>query len=358
MKNLEIRLSDNLSSKPSDWNDVGFGNVFTDHVFNMKYDKKRGWHDAEICPIADAINLHPAVRVLHYGQGVFEGLKLYHFKDNQMAFFRLDCHLKRMQNSARRLTLPNFDRQFVKEAIVKLVEIEKSWVPDVPGSALYVRPNFYGSSESLGVSPSDEYNFTVMLSPVKNYYENSSDTVKILTEEVQSRAFPGGTGNVKAIGNYASSLQASNKAAELGYDQVLWLDARDHKYIEEVGTMNIFFVIDGKLVTPELTDSIMPGMTRDSLLKLAKEMGIPVEERKIEIAEIFKASEDGRLTECFGSGTAVTVCPVGQIGWRDSDISIETGGENSISKRLQTELSALHHGVKADRYGWLTVVGS
>lgn len=350
--NIDVMPLNKGKVKPDSWESLGFCQCFTDRIFQMKYSQDDGWTDAKIMSFDDAVKVDLNSTVLHYGQGIFEGLKAFKQANGDTAIFRLDSHLDRMKRSARRMAMPNIDIETLAEGIKQLVQLEKDWVPDSPGCALYIRPMMFANDTTLGVRSSSGYVLSVLLSPVSRYYSNDKG-ISIVVEETYSRTAPGGTGDVKAIGNYASSLMSSNRAKELGFDQVLWLDACEHEYIEEVGTMNIFFVIDGVLVTPELSGTIMPGITRDTLLKLAMDLDIKIEERKISISELAELSESGKLDECFGSGTAVSISPVIKISWREKEIMPKCEGLGVIGGRLLSELHDMQYGVEPDRYGWV-----
>jgi branched-chain amino acid aminotransferase len=318
----ELKPLDKRNKLIDDESKLGFGVYFTDHMFSMKYSeskakgKDKGWYDAKITPYGP-ISLDPAAIVLHYGQEVFEGLKAYRWKNGEIYFFRPMKNLERMNASAERLVMQPFDSTFVLEAMKELVKVEKDWVPKSPGTSLYIRPTYIGTKAILGVQPSSEYLYYIILSPVGPYYATGFNPVKILVEEKYVRAAPGGVGFTKAGGNYASSLLAAKIAHEKGYTQVLWLDAAQHKYVEEVGTMNQFFVINDRIITSPLTGSILPGVTRDSILIMGKDYGYKVEEKQISIDEVITASENGTLTEAFGTGTAAVVTPVGELCYKD-----------------------------------------
>nr|MDO8086936.1 branched-chain amino acid aminotransferase [Candidatus Sigynarchaeum springense] len=340
---------------------LGFGIYFTDHMFSMKYseakakEKDKGWYDARIHPYAPLV-LDPAAIVFHYGQEIFEGLKAYRWKSGEIYLFRPMKNLERMQASAERLVMQPFDKDFVLDAMKELVKIEKDWVPRSPMTSLYIRPTYIGTKPILGVQPSTEYLFYIILSPVGAYYSTGFNPVKILVEENYVRAAPGGVGFTKAGGNYASSLLAAKKAHDSGCTQVLWLDAAQHKYVEEVGTMNQFFVINDKILTAPLTGSILPGVTRDSILVMAKDYGYKVEERQVSIDEVITASENGTLTEAFGTGTAAVVTPVGELIYKGKHMVINGGKVGKITQRFYDDLVAIQYGTKKDPYDWLVKV--
>jgi branched-chain amino acid aminotransferase len=357
----ELKTQDKRGKLPADESTLGFGQLFTDHMFSMKFsepkakEKDKGWYDAKITPYGP-ISLDPAAIVFHYGQEVFEGLKAYRWKNGEIYLFRPMKNLDRMNTSAERMVMQPFDSAFMLDAIKELVKIEKDWVPKSPMTSLYIRPTYIGTKAILGVQPSSEYLLYVILSPVGAYYSTGFNPVKILVEEKYVRAAPGGVGFTKAGGNYASSLLAAKKAKEKGYTQVLWLDAAQHKYVEEVGTMNQFFVIKDKIVTPPLTGSILPGVTRDSIMFMAKDYGYKVEERQISIDEVITASENGTLTEAFGTGTAAVVTPVGELCYKDKCMVINGGKVGKVTQRLYDDLVAIQYGSKKDPYNWLVKV--
>ncbi len=330
-------------------------------MFSMKYSeskakgKDKGWYDAKIAPYGP-ISLDPAAIVLHYGQEVFEGLKAYRWTNGDIYLFRPMKNLERMSASAERLVMQPFDKAFVLEAMKELVKVEKNWIPKSPGTSLYIRPTYIGTEGILGVHPSSEYLYYIILSPVGPYYATGFNPVKILVEEKYVRAAPGGVGFTKAGGNYASSLLAAKIAHDKGYTQVLWLDAAQHKYVEEVGTMNQFFVINDKILTSPLTGSILPGVTRDSILIMAKDYGYKVEEKQLSIDEVITASENGTLTEAFGTGTAAVVTPVGELCYKDKCMVINKGKVGKITQRLYDDLVAIQSGTKPDKYNWLVKV--
>ncbi|MFX3617682.1 MAG: branched-chain amino acid aminotransferase [Sporolactobacillus sp.] len=339
-----------LKAKP-DTNQLGFGRFFTDYMFEMDFSADKGWHDAQIVPYGP-LSLDPAAMIFHYGQEVFEGMKAYRAEDGRVLLFRPDKNMKRMNQSCARLNIPKIDEKFVIKAIKKLVAIEKDWIPDEPGQSLYIRPFIIGTEPFLGVHPSGSYKLLVILSPVGSYFGNSTKPVKIYVEDEYVRAVRGGVGYAKTSGNYAASLRAQTKAEELGFDQVLWLDGVEHKYIEEVGSMNIFFKIDGEVWTPELNGSILPGVTRDSVINLLKHWGITVKEKKISIKKLFKKAEKQQLEEVFGTGTAAVISPVGFLKWEDRVIKVKNGETGSLSKKLYETLTGIQNGRVEDKMKW------
>lgn len=348
----ELRPSD-LKEKRLDR--LSFGVDFTDRMFVMEYDRGKGWHSARITKFQN-FSLSPATMALHYGQAAFEGLKAYPRTNARAALFRPEQNLRRMNVSADRLCMPPIDEEFVLDCLKTLVRLEADWIPGGEGQSLYIRPTYVGIDPMIKVHASDKYLFFIILSPVGAYFKGGFSAARILVEEEFSRAAKGGTGFTKACGNYGASLRAGEKAVEGGYDQVLWLDACHHKYVEEVGSMNIFFVIDGKLVTPALQGSILPGITRDSTIILARDLGYEVEERLVSIDEIIEGIETGRVQEVFGTGTACVISPVGVLGYKGRDYVIGDGDVGSITRRLYEELTSIQYGTDEDRFGWIQIV--
>lgn len=348
---IEIFLAEPEKRKVPEFKELSFGKIFTPHMFIMKYEKDKGWHSPQIRPLSN-IELHPAAIVLHYSQSVFEGLKAYYGVDGKIRFFRIWDHIERLNRSAERLCIPQIDPEIVFQAIKTLVNIDKDWIPKKKGSALYIRPIIFATQSALGLNISSEYLFIIILSPVGAYYKEGFNPIKIYVTTEYVRACPGGTGEVKTGGNYAASLKAQELAHKKGYTQVLWLDAKERKYVEEVGSMNIFFYFENELVTPALTGSILPGITRDSVLKLAPKLGIPVKERKISIDEVIEGIENKRLKECFGTGTAAVITPVGEIGYKDKVYIVNDNKLGDIAKTLFDYLTGIQYGEKEDIFNW------
>ncbi len=340
-----------LKEKP-DESDLGFGNLFSDHMFVMTYSAGRGWHDAEIKPYQN-FSLNPSAMALHYGQAIFEGLKAYRGRDNKIRLFRPQANLERMNVTAARMCMAQIDPDEVLTALKKLLDIDQDWVPSAKGSTLYIRPAMIATEAALGVRPSTEYLFFIILSPVGAYYPEGFNPVKIFVTDKYVRAVKGGVGHVKTAGNYAASIMAAMEAKEAGYTQVLWLDACEHRYIEEVGTMNIFFKINGEVITPPLNGSILPGVTRDSALTITKAWGLDVKERPITIDEVLKANENNELEEIFGTGTAAVISPVGELYYKGQSISINNGQTGPLAQRLFDELEAVQYAHQDDRYNWM-----
>ena len=342
-----------LKEKP-DVSKIGFGTHFTDYMFEMDYSKEKGWHDARILPYAD-IKVSPANTTLHYGQAVFEGMKAYR-QGNKVAIFRPMDHLRRMENSCRILDIPEFPLETVHEGLKQLVALEKAWVPEKKGQSLYIRPFIFATDPFLGVSVSDTYTLLIILSPVAAYYAHGFAPVKIMVEDTYVRAVRGGLGEAKTPANYAASLHAGLVAHQKGYDQTLWLDGVERKYIEEVGSMNILFKIGGEVVTPELDGSILNGVTRRTVLAVAKEWGIPTAERRISIDEIQDAYKNGKLEEVFGSGTAAVISPVGVLGYKGHDMVINGGKIGSFAQKMYDYIEGLHCGDVKDTQGFIEIV--
>jgi branched-chain amino acid aminotransferase len=338
-------------AKPADETQLGFGKIFTDHFFNIKYKEGPGWYDAIIEPYR-SLQLDPTAMCLHYGQEIFEGLKAYRGHNGAIFLFRPIENIKRMNASADRLCMPQMDEEVFLDALKKLVILEKDWIPQGAGTSLYIRPTMIATEAALGVHPASEYLFFIVVGPVGAYYPQGFSPTKMYVSEEYVRAVRGGIGHVKAAGNYAASLYASRIATNLGYTQVLWLDSAEKKYVEEVGTSNIFFVIGEELITPPLAGSILPGVTRNSVITLARHLGIKVVERPISIDEIIAASQNGLLKEAFASGTAAIVSPVGQIHFRGKDYFINDNKTGPIAEKLYNEILQIQYGMKEDPFGW------
>ena len=332
---------------------LGFGNYFSDHMFLMDYEEGKGWHNARIEPF-HRLAIHPAATALHYGQEIFEGMKAYRSKNDEILFFRPRNNAQRWNDSARRMCMPAMDPDLYCQALNALVDLERDWVPHAPGTSLVLRPAMIATDPYLGVHPSKRYLFFILCSPSGAYFKNGLAPVSIYVEEEFIRAAPGGTGFAKCGGNYAGSMLAGERAAEKGYDQVLWLDGKEHKYVEEVGSMNMMFVIDGTIVTAPLDGTILPGVTRDSILTLAKDAGWKTEERKISIDEVYQAAHEGRLDEAFGTGTAAVVSPVGKLCYKGEEIVIHNGEIGPKAAYLYDRLLNIQLGNYEDKFGWVT----
>lgn len=350
---MKVTLTAAKKAKP-DFSKLGFGKYFTDHMLVMDY-KDGAWQEPEIIPY-NAFEMPPSTCVLHYGQGIFEGLKAYKNKEGQITLFRPYDNFKRMNNSARRLCMPELDGDLVVECLKELLRIDAEWIPTEPGTSLYIRPTMIAMDAFLGVHPAHSYRFFIILSPVGSYYANGLKPTKIMVEEELVRAPIGGTGEAKCMGNYACSLLAGARANQKGYDQVLWLDSNEHKYVEEVGSMNMFFVIDGVVKTPALVGSILPGITRDSVIEVCKKDGIPVEECRISLDEVMAANNEGRLNEAFGSGTAAVISPVGILYAHGKDMVINNNEMGKITSYLYDKITGIQYGRLPDEFGWIVKV--
>mgnify|MGYP001026581777 FL=1 len=355
MENIKIELTKSPKEKPTDELSLGFGKKFTDHMFIMDYDIDKGWHDARIVPYGP-LELSPASMCLHYGQEVFEGMKAYRTSDDKIQLFRPLENFKRLNSSNDRLVIPRLDEELALNCLMELLKIEKDWVPYTDGAALYIRPFIIAVDPFLGVSPSKKYMFIIILSPSGAYYSSGLNPVNIYVENNYVRAVRGGMGNTKTGGNYAASLIAQHKAQKQNYSQVLWLDGVEKKYIEEVGAMNIFFVIDGEVITPELQGSILPGITRKSAIEICQNWGLKVTERKISIQEIADAYDTGKLNEIFGTGTAAVISPVGHLKWGEKVMEINDNKIGAISQRLYDTLTGIQWGKIEDSFDWTVEV--
>ncbi|MDY7433065.1 branched-chain amino acid aminotransferase [Bacillus sp. V26] len=353
-KLIEREKITSKKEKP-DPSSLGFGKYFTDYMFVMDYEEEKGWHRPRLTPYAP-IMLDPSSSVFHYGQAVFEGLKAYRTEDGRVLLFRPEQNIKRLNRSCQRMSMPPLDEELVLEALTQLVELEKEWVPREKGTSLYIRPFVIATEPSLGVKASKNYTFMIVLSPVGSYYGDQLQPINIYVEDEFVRAVNGGVGNAKTSGNYAASLQAQQKANELGYDQVLWLDAIEKKYAEEVGSMNIFFVINGEVVTPALSGSILSGITRASAIELIRSWDIPVREERISIDDIYAASERGELTEVFGTGTAAVVTPVGELNIHGRTVIVNDRQIGEISKKLYQTITDIQLGKVKDPFRWTVEV--
>src|SRR5690625_1034396 len=353
VQTIKVEKATTLKQKPDAILD--FGTMFTDHMFIMDYSGDKGWHDPRIVPYGD-IKLDPAAMIFHYGQSVFEGLKAYVTPNGDVHLFRPEKNFARMNHSNERLCIPAIDEELALEALKQLVALEKEWIPTEEGTSLYIRPFIISTEPYLGVAPSQNYLFMIILSPVGAYYKEGINPVKIAVESKYVRAVKGGTGEAKTGGNYAASLMAQELVSDKGFAQVLWLDGVEKKYIEEVGSMNVFFKINGEVITPELTGSILPGVTRDSALKLLEHWDIPVTERRITIEELYEASQNGTLEEAFGTGTAAVISPIGQLMWEGKDLIINDGKTGEVAKRLYDTLTGIQYGKMEDPFDWITKI--
>jgi len=337
--------------------DPGFGKAFTDHMAVIRYTEGKGWHSAEITARKPLL-LDPAAAVLHYAQEIFEGLKAYKLADGTMAMFRPDANARRFQQSARRLAMPELPVELFVESIEKVVNIDRDWFPTVEGGSLYIRPFMFANEVFLGVRPAHEYLYLVILSPVGGYFKGGAPAVSIFVSQNYTRAAPGGTGAAKCGGNYASSLVAQAEASKHGCDQVVFLDAAEHKWIEELGGMNVFFVFaDGTLQTPPLSGTILPGITRESLMTLAKSEGLTVREAPYSIDQWKADASSGRVTESFACGTAAVVTPIGRVVAADGEFKIGAGGPGQVTSKIKQRLVDIQRGVAPDPHGWVHKIG-
>lgn len=339
-------------AKVADESKLGFGRIFTDHMLMVEWKSGKGWVDARIEPYAPFI-LDPACTVFHYAQEIFEGLKAYRWSDGSIALFRPEMNARRFNVSADRLCMPQVPEDLFLQGIKELVQMDRDWVPAAEGTSLYIRPAMIAVEPVLGVHPSDHYYFFVILSPVGAYYASGFNPIKLLVEDRYVRATPGGTGEAKTGGNYASSLKAGLEAKEKGYDQVLWLDGVHKRYIEEVGAMNMFFAYEDRIVTAPLDGSILHGITRDSVLTLASSFGITVEERKIDVVDLMNDIRSRKIKEAFGSGTAAVVTPVGDICYKNENLRVDDGKVGKLTQKLYDTLAGIQTGKIADTHGWI-----
>ena len=353
MLDIKIERTTNPKEKPT--GKLGFGKVFTDHMFIMNYTNGKGWHDPRIVPYQD-LTLSPAAMVFHYGQEMFEGLKAYKGIHGETLLFRPDMNGKRTNDTNDRLCIPQIPVEDFVQAVKAIVKVDEDWIHTEPGTSLYIRPFIIATEPFLGVDVSDTFLFMIILSPSGAYYESGLEPVGIWIEDDYVRAVRGGMGFAKTGGNYAASLAAQVKAHDDGYSQVLWLDGVERKYIEEVGAMNIFFKIDGKIVTPMLNGSILPGITRNSVLQLCRDWGMEVEERRISVDELLQAQKDGKLEECFGTGTAAVISPVGKLRYKDDVMVIGGGKIGPVSQKIYDTVTGIQLGKLEDKFGWRVVV--
>jgi branched-chain amino acid aminotransferase len=334
---------------------LGFGKIFTDHMFEMDYNESDGWHNPTIQPV-DELAIHPASMFIHYGQAVFEGLKAFKQQSGEIVIFRPDKHFERLNNSSKRICIPEIDVNFAIEALKELVNIERDWIPTKHGESLYIRPFIFGSDPFLGVKPAKEYKLILLLSPVGAYYPEGFKPVKILVTDDYVRAVRKGLGECKTPANYAASLLAGQEAVKRGYTQVLWLDGVYQKYIEEVGTMNIFINLKDEIVTPKLNGTILPGVTRRSVIEILKEWKMNIVEREISIDEVVDAYDNGKLVGLFGTGTAAIISSVGWLTYKNKQMVFNEGKPGELDLKLFNELSSIHYGMKKDIHGWLMPV--
>ncbi len=349
---IRIEKNPNPSPKPQDDSKLGFGRIFTDHMFLMDYDSGEGWHDGRIVPFGP-LPLHPACTALHYGAEIFEGLKAYRCADGSVQMFRADENIRRMNNSAERLCLPLLDEEGFMDILMRFVSLEKDWVPHSAGTSLYLRPFMLGNDPHLGVHAVHKALFCIIASPVGAYYAEGLNPVKIAIESEDVRAVRGGTGYAKCGGNYGASLRAGEKAEKHGYTQVLWLDGVERKYIEEVGAMNVMFKIGGKVITPKLTGSVLPGITRKSCIELMREWGLTVEERLLSVDELIEAMKNDTLEEAWGTGTAAVISPIGKLFYEGREYIINNNQIGPFSQKLYDSLTDIQWGRTEDTHHWI-----
>ena len=355
MLNITVTLSQNLKQKPADESALGFGRIFTDHMFIMDYELGIGWHNARIVPYGD-FAMDPAAMVLHYGQAIFEGCKCYRRSDGGLQLFRAQDNFARMTRSAERMCMPALDEETAMEGLKQLIRVAADWVPHKEVTSLYIRPTMISMDVGLGVHASKKYRFFIILSPVGAYYKEGLKPVSIYVEDEYVRAVRGGVGFTKCAGNYAASILAGDVAEKKGYSQVLWLDGVEQTYIEEVGSMNMMFAYGTRIVTPRLNGSILPGITRDSVLKLARKLGYEAEESRLNVHDIFADAKSGKLTEAFGTGTAAVISPVGVLAMDDERITLGDGGIGPVAQKLYDTLTGIQYGRIEDTFGWITKI--
>ena len=355
MLDIKVTKTTHPKKKPTDESKLGFGKIFTDHMFLMDYDKGRGWHDPRIVPYGP-FELDPSTQVLHYAQEAFEGMKAYRTKDNTIQLFRPDCNAQRFQDSCDRLCIPQIPQEDFIQAVKAVVEVDKAWVPHTVGASLYIRPFVFATGVGLGVHASESYTFCIILAPSGAYYSTGLAPVKIYVEDQYIRAAPGLTGFAKCGGNYAASIKSGELAEEAGYSQVLWLDGVEKKYVEEVGSMNIMFKIDGEIYTAACTGTVLPGVTRRSVIELCKDWGYKVHEGKFAIADIMKDAQEGKVEEVFGCGTAAVISPVGVLKWEDDVEVINDNKTGPLSQKLYDTMTGMQWGTLPDTKGWVVPV--
>jgi branched-chain amino acid aminotransferase len=355
MLDIRIELTKNPKEKPADESALGFAKKFSDHMFVMDYNPEQGWHDPRIVPY-QPFPLDPATVVFHYAQEIFEGLKAYRTAEDKIQLFRPECNGQRMNDSADRLCIPNIPVEDFVQAVKTLVSVERDWVPHLDGTSYYIRPFIFANDVGLGVHASKHYIFCIIGAPSGAYYAEGIDPVRIYVEDEYIRAAPGLTGFTKCGGNYAASIKAGDLAEQQGYAQVLWLDGVEKKYVEEVGSMNILFKIDGKIYTAPCVGTVLPGVTRRSCIELCRDWGYEVIEDKLAIADVMKAAEEGKLEEVFGTGTAAVVSPVKELRWKEKVAYISDGKIGPLTQKLYDTLTGIQWGKIPDEKGWITPV--
>ena len=350
---IKFIKADKLKEKPS--GNLGFGKYYTDYMFQMEWTKGEGWHNPTIKPYGP-VSLDPATMVLHYAQETFEGMKAYRNEKDEIQLFRPEMNARRMNRSNKRMCMPEIPEEDFIEAVNRLVDIDRDWVPGEPNTSMYIRPFMFATEAGVGVHAANSYLFMVICSPVGSYYANGLAPVKIYVEDEYVRAAKGGTGFAKCGGNYASSIIAQQKANDLGYDQVLWLDAQERRYVEEVGTMNAMFVINGEIYTAPIEGTVLDGITRNSCITLLKSWGYKVNEVHLDINDLMTYAKDGALTEAFGTGTAAVISPIGELRYKDTVATINDNTIGSVTERLFNELSDIQWGKTEDKFNWTHVV--
>jgi len=354
-QSILVELAKELKEKPDD-NALGFGKYYTDHMFILNYDEGKGWHSGRVVPYQN-ISLDPAAKVFHYGQTVFEGMKAYRTPSG-LKLFRPKKNFERLNRSNARLSIPHIDEELAYEGLMQLLHVDREWIPAAEGTSLYIRPFIIATEAALGVNPSQEYLFMIIMSPVGAYYAEGVNPVKIHVESHYVRAVAGGVGEAKTAGNYAAGLNAQEVAKDNGYSQVLWLDGVERRYIEEVGSMNVFFKVNGVVHTPQLNGSILDGITRNSVITLLKHWGVPVEERRISIDELVEAHKNGLLEEAFGTGTAAVISPIGELSYHGEKLVINNGIIGELSSKVYDTITGIQTGKVEDPFGWIVDIDS
>ena len=355
MLDIKIEKTKNPKEKPGEDEDIIFGSIFTDHMFIMDYNPKEGWINPRIEEFKN-LNISPAAMIFHYGQSMFEGMKAYKAVDGKIVLFRPYKNIQRANNSNRRLCIPEIPEEDFLQAVKAVVKLDEDWIPTKNGSALYIRPFVISTESSLNVKPSSEFKFMIILSPVGAFYKEGLNPIKIWVEDEYVRAVRGGIGEAKTGGNYAASFLSQKKAQDKGFSQVLWLDGIEHKYIEEVGAMNIFFKIKGKIITPMLNGSILAGVTRNSVIKVCKDFGYDVDERRVSVEELYESAKDGTLEEVFGAGTAAVIAPVGALKFGEEVFDINDGKTGEFSQKIYDTITGIQTGKIEDKFNWIIEV--
>jgi len=353
-ESIRIERTSTPRPRPNE-TELGFGKYFTDHMLLVEFEQGRGWHSPRIVPYGP-LHLDPAAAVLHYGQELFEGMKAFRGADGRVRLFRPDRNCVRMNDGAGRICMPEIDPKWMEELVTELVRVDEDWVPRAPGTALYIRPTMIATEGFLGVRPAHKYLFYVILSPVGAYFSGGMEPVKIWVEPKYVRAARGGLGAIKTGANYAASLLAAEQAKKAGYAQVLWLDAAEHRWFEEVGTMNLFVKIGDEIATAPLGGSILPGVTRDTVIQLLRDWGMKVNERPVSIEEVATASSRGDLAEIFGTGTAAVISPVKELAFRGESFTVGNGAIGPVARRLYDTITGIQAGTLPDPHGWVRTI--